>query len=53
MDIQYNFVLSDSLLIEVGGIKRAYVFKVSPELYFVTAAGLKLWAYGLKYDENL
>jgi hypothetical protein len=52
-DIQYNFVVSDSLLIEAGGITRAYVFKVSPEPYFVTAAGFNLWAHGFEYDEKL
>jgi hypothetical protein len=39
---QRTFLLSDKLLIEVGGIKRGYVFKISPGAYFVTAASLKL-----------
>jgi hypothetical protein len=41
------------MLIEAGGIKRAYVFKVPPEVYFVTDASLKFLAYGIKYDEKL
>jgi hypothetical protein len=44
---------ADSLLIKVGGIKHACVFKFSPETYFMAAAGLKLWGCGFKYDEIL